>query len=135
MNPENPAGNPGDDKPAAARPTFFPFLTDAEVQAAAGRFPGMVRCLVRSEMPQGDVEVFVRPPSRAEFKRYKARQDDRQWKSMAQEELITDCVIHPNRDNFQKLLDTPGYAAVADAIGNIPEVANLLGINAIAQAK
>ncbi len=108
-------------------------LTEEQLAEYEAKFPGCVRVLVNG--PAGEREVIIRPATRPEWKRFKARQRDPQWQPESTEELITACVVYPDARGFQALLDTPGYAAVADAISQIREINELLGLSVKASAK
>lgn len=69
--------------------------------------------------------IVVRPPTRQEYRKYKilAVSDDKQENAIAQETLILDCVIHPTREDFVKLLDTyPGLDSYKPLINAVKEL-------------
>ncbi len=107
-------------------------LTAEQIAEIESKFPGVIRCVGKD--PTGaDWEVFVRPPSRPELKRYRKRLRDPNWAADAIEELITDAVVYPDRPGFQAMLEKQGL--LCEGISAIPEVAEMLGLKAMQQAK
>ena len=69
-------------------------------------------------------EVVLRPPTRAEWRRFKEQGQDAQRRIGAAEQLVKDCVVHPEAAEFEKLLDR--YPGIVDRVENV--VADLAGI-------
>lgn len=78
-----------------------------------------------------ELEVVLRRPPRAEWKRFRSMLSDPTQKSDALETLARACVVHPEAKAFGELLKKrPG---LAETIGN--EAAEFGGVSAKATAK
>lgn len=56
-------------------------------------------------------ECAFKRPSRADYKRYMSLLFNEKTRDQAQEVIVRACVIHPSKDEFNKMLDTaPGIA-------------------------
>jgi len=97
-------------------------LTEAELSKIEETYPKAIR-ITDSE---NTYEVVVRPPTRPEVKRYRSRLRDPMWAAEAVEELITSAVVYPDVKAFQALLDE--HPLLCEGIGNMPEVAKMLGL-------
>ncbi len=53
----------------------------------------------------GDVGVIVRPPTRAEYRRFRALAMDEKKRADAVERLARDCVLWPDADGLDELLE------------------------------
>jgi hypothetical protein len=73
--------------------------------------------------PEGHDAVFVvKPPTRAQWKRFRTESQDTAKRATAIETLCLDCVVHPPRAEFEQLLERlPGMAA--SLAGEIAEIA------------
>ena len=111
-------------------------LTADELAQLEVQYPGCVHCVPPTGSPSEEPawEVVVRPPTRPEFQRYRTRLRDQRWQGSAVEELITACVVVPDRNGFQALLDggngRPPRAGLCEGIASIPAVAEMMGLAA-----
>ena len=64
----------------------------------------------------GDWEVVIRKPTRAEYKQFRSRTHNPAQVADAQEILARQCVVYPSRDAFDAMLeDWPGIPEAAGA--------------------
>ena len=72
------------------------------------------------------VAVVVRPPLKAEYRRFRAKSSEERTRPDALEELARGCVLHPGRAEFEKILERkPGLADVFGA--KLLELAGIVG--------
>lgn len=73
--------------------------------------------------PEGhDLEFVAKPPTRAQWKRFKTEAPETSKRATAIETLCLDCIVHPPRAEFEQLLEKmPGIAA--SLAGEIAELA------------
>lgn len=79
----------------------------------------------------GAWEVVYRKPTRAEYKRYRAMCNDPVQKPEAMEVLARSVVVHPSKEDFDKLLDD--YTMVADVCAD--RIGALAGLGVDESAK
>lgn len=64
---------------------------------------------------ESGLQVAVKKPGRAEYRRFKDQRVDPGKRTVATENLFLACLLHPSKEEFQKILaDAP---ALADAFG------------------
>lgn len=77
------------------------------------------------------LEIVVRRPRRGEYKRFMKAVSNERDKADAIETLVLDCVVHPPRAEFDKLLDK--LPALCEELGE--HVLELAGLSGKAQAE
>ena len=101
-------------------------LSEDQVKELQAKWPRLFRVVVTDEN-DGAHEVFVRAVTRPEFKRYRKRIGDPNFRDEAVEELLTDCVAYPPPEDFQKLLEAlPG---ACEGISGLAPVRKMLGLS------
>lgn len=70
-------------------------------------------------------EVVIRPPTRAEYRALREENNNPRTRAEAQENLISGCVVYPEPDAFQALLED--YPALCDGICTLPAVQDMMG--------
>lgn len=63
----------------------------------------------------GEAGVIVRPPTRAEYRRFRALAIDEKKRADAVERLVRDCVLWPDADGLDELLER--RPALTEVIG------------------
>lgn len=64
-----------------------------------------------TQLTHGPDEVIVRTPNRAQWKRFRAQIGNEKRRDDALELLLRDCVVHPEKADFDAMLDRrPGLA-------------------------
>jgi hypothetical protein len=68
-----------------------------------------------------DTEIVLRPPTRVEWAAFRSMASEKDKKQYAQEDLSRACVVYPDREAFDKLLDKrPGLGdALSDICGEL----------------
>lgn len=68
-----------------------------------------------------DTEVVLRPPTKVEWQAFRSMSAEKEKKLYAQEDLSRACVVYPDRDTFDKLLEKrPGLGdALSDVAGEL----------------
>lgn len=79
----------------------------------------------------GEHEVVVRPPTRGEYRRFRAMATDDRKKPEAVETLLRDCVLYPESAEIERLLEKK--PALADIFGG--KVLELAGATEEARGK
>lgn len=78
-----------------------------------------------------EIEIVVRMPTRAEFERFGAMAEDAKKGVRAMAQFVTDCLVHPSRDELKALFDRlPGLPL---SFGK--ELTRLAGAGRTVQAK
>ena len=85
-------------------------LTEEQIAEITSKHPGSQH--FRSK--RGKWECILRPPKRAEYKRFKHQTHNPATAADAQEMLVRQCVVYPDRVVFDALLEE--YPAIPEAL-------------------
>ena len=78
------------------------------------------------KLEASEVSIVARPPTNAEYRRFRAKTADERTRPDALEELALSCLIHPSRAEFEKILQRK--PALADVFGaKLLEIAGITG--------
>jgi hypothetical protein len=107
-------------------------LTEVQISEIQTKFPRAFRVIATDDEDK-PIELILRPATRAEAKRFRARGYDPQWRADATEELITACVVYPDVSGFQAMLER--QPLLCEGIARMPVVEKMLGLRADASGK
>lgn len=97
-------------------------IDKAKIDELKAANPGAKLHLLTSE--EAETEFVVKPPTRAQWKRFKTEIQDPAKRASAIETLCLDCVVYPARAEFEQLLErAPGIASSLSE-----EIADIAGV-------
>lgn len=106
-------------------------LDEKAVEDLKAKHGSAIRIYIPETKFDEEIEIFVKKPSRAEYKRFRAMLVNVEEKADALETLALACVIHPEPADFKKMLnDRP---ALADKVGG--QLSDFCGGGGEAEAK
>lgn len=88
-------------------------LTEDQVKELEAKHPRLKR--LYQEIDGEEIELFVRPPTRAEYKMWRQAIHDDSKRAEATELLVRQCTVSPTRDDVAALLEK--YPALCDGPG------------------
>ena len=106
-------------------------LTEDQIKELEGKHARLKR--LYQEIDGDEVELFVRPPTRGEYKMWRAAIHDDQKRAEATETLVRQCTVHPDREAVMALLEK--YPALLDGPGVQKWVMKVTGAGAEERGK
>lgn len=82
-------------------------------------------------LSSGEHHIVVKQPDRATYKRFRSMVADQAKRADAPEALVRDCVVYPDRDGFNALLER--HPALGDVFA--AKLLDIAGMNSEAEAK
>jgi hypothetical protein len=105
--------------------------TDDQINDLKSKFGKVFEVHFEREDEEGEVSVFVRKPKKAEYDRFNREAMDEDRRPSAMANLTRDCVVYPDRVQFDALLeDLPGLTIT---VGD--KLLRLAGLTKGAEAK
>lgn len=100
-------------------------ITDKQIETHKAANPGVQLEVLRNE--DLDIEILVKPPSRAEWSRFRAMVNEDGQRPQAMRTLLLNCILEPSRGDFEAgPLST--YPGLSESFG--ADLVKMAGVNA-----